>query len=64
MLEEGIPFIGIVPKLMTEDAKGTRGVTEPACDLMGRATVDEEGTQGFVLPVQGFIRGQEEARLR
>ena len=63
MLKEGVPFFGIMPKLVAEDAKGARGVAEPTGDLMGGLAIDEKGTQGFVLPVEGLFGDQEEARL-
>jgi len=63
VLKEGVPFFGIMPKLVAEDAKGTRGVAETTGDLMGGLAIDEKGTQGFVLPVEGFFGNQEEARV-
>jgi hypothetical protein len=63
VLKEGVPFFGIMPKLVAEDAKGTRGVAEAAGDLMGGLALDEKGTQGLVLPVEGLFGGQEEARV-
>ena len=61
MLKEGGPFFGNMPKLVAEDAKGTRGVAETTGDFMGGLALDEKGTQGFVLPVEGLFGGQEEA---
>ena len=52
-----------MPKLVAEDAKGTRGVAEMTGDFMGGLALDEKGTQGFVLPVEGFFGDQEEARF-
>jgi hypothetical protein len=64
VLEEGVSLFGIVPKLVAEDAKGTRGVAETTGHLVGRLTLDEKGTQGFILSVEGLFGGQEEVRLR
>ena len=46
-----------MPKLVAEDAKGTRGVAEMTGDFMGGLALDEKGTQGFVLPVEGLFGG-------
>jgi hypothetical protein len=64
VLKEGAPFFGIMPKLVAQDAKGTRGVTETPGDLVRGRTIHEKGTQRFVLPVEGLFGDQEEARLR
>jgi hypothetical protein len=56
-------FLGIMPKLVAEDAKGTRGVAETTGDLLGRLTIHEKGTQRFVLSVEGLFGDQKEARL-
>jgi hypothetical protein len=61
VLKEGVPFFGIMPKLVAEDAKGIRGVAETTGDFMGGLALDEKGTQGFVLPVEGLFGAQEEA---
>jgi hypothetical protein len=63
VLKKGFPFFGIMPKLVAEDAKGTRGIAETTGDLMRRLAVDEKGTQGFVLSVEGLFGDQEEARV-
>jgi hypothetical protein len=63
VLKEGVPFFGIMPKLVTEDAEGARGVTETTGDIMRGLAIDEKGTQSFVLPVEGFFGDQEEARV-
>jgi hypothetical protein len=61
VLKKGAPFFGIMPKLVAEDAERARGVAEATGDLMGGLAIDEKGTQGFVLPVEGFFGDQEEA---
>jgi hypothetical protein len=63
VLKEGVSFLGIMPKLMAEDAKGARGVAETAGDLLGGLAIDEKGPQRFVLSVEGLFGGQKEARL-
>ena len=54
---------GVADKRMTKDAEGAGGVAETSGDVVRGAAVNEEGTQSFVLPVQGFFGGQKEARL-
>jgi hypothetical protein len=61
VLKEGVPFSGNMPKLVAEDTKGTWGVAETTGDFLGGVALDEKGTQGFVLPVEGLFGGQEEA---
>jgi hypothetical protein len=61
--KEGVPFFGIMPKLVAEDAKGSWGVAETTGDILGGLAFDEKGTQGFVLPVEGFFGCQEEAHI-
>jgi hypothetical protein len=58
--EEGSPFLGVVAKLIAEDAEEAGGVTEAASDVAGGLLIDEEGTEGFVLALQGELRGKEE----
>jgi hypothetical protein len=53
LTEEGLAFGGVVSELMAEDAKGARGVAETAGDVAGGLVVDEEGTECFVLTLQG-----------
>jgi hypothetical protein len=52
--------VGIVAELMTENAKGARGIAETPGDLGGRLLVDKEGAEGFVLSLQRELRGEEE----
>ena len=54
---------GIVAELMAEDAEGTRGVAEAAGDLDRGKLLDEEGTQGFVLPLERRFGGEEEGGI-
>jgi hypothetical protein len=51
---------GLVAELMDEDAEAPRRVPEPSGRFGRRDTVDEEGPQGFVLPVCG-VGGLQEA---
>jgi hypothetical protein len=60
LAEEGGAFVGIVAELMTENAKGARGIAETPGDLGGRLLVDKEGAEGFVLSLQRELRGEEE----
>jgi len=62
--EEGGAPGGVMPKLIAQDPEGAGGVLEPAGDAAGRLPVDKEGTEGFVLPVEGLARPQEEGGLR
>src|SRR5208337_1986441 len=50
--EEPDAKVGIVAKLMAEDAEGTWGITKSAGGLDRGKLLDEEGTQGFVLPLE------------
>jgi hypothetical protein len=60
LTEEGSAFFWVVAELMTEDAKGARGVTEAAGDIGGGLLVDEEGAEGFVLALQGELGVEKE----
>jgi len=51
-----IPF----SELIAEDAEGAGGVAEAASDVGGWLVIDEEGTEGFVLALQGELGGKEE----
>jgi len=64
LAEEGSAFFGVVAELVTEDAKGTLRVAEAAGDIGGGFLVDEEGAEGFVLPLQGELGGKEEVPIR
>ncbi|MCP5112534.1 MAG: hypothetical protein GY953_17040 [bacterium] len=45
---------------MTQDAEGAGGISEAASGFDGRELLDEVGTEGFVLAMQGIFRGKEE----
>jgi hypothetical protein len=53
---------GLVAELMDQDPKTSRCVPEPSGRFGGRDTIDEEGPQGFVLPMGGVGGLQEAAR--
>jgi hypothetical protein len=57
--DEEVAF-GLIAKLMHQDAKATRRVTEPSGHFGGWNTFDEEGSEGFVLPMGG-VGGLQEA---
>ena len=57
--EEGSPFLGVVAKLMAEDAEEAGGVTEAASDVARGLLIDEVGTESFVLALQRELRGKE-----
>jgi hypothetical protein len=61
--EEPCAKVGIVAKLMAEDAEGTWGITKSAGDLDRGKLLDEEGTQGFVLPLEMRFGGKEEGGI-
>ena len=48
---------------MNKDAKASLGIAETPGDFLGGKSIDEEGTQGFVLPMGGIGRFQEEASV-
>ena len=52
----------LVAELMDEDPKTPRCVPEPSGHFGRRNTIDEEGPQGFVLPMGGVGGLQEPAR--
>ncbi|MEO6035085.1 MAG: hypothetical protein ABIQ35_07515 [Verrucomicrobiota bacterium] len=52
--------LGIVAKLVTEHAKGARGVAEVAGRQMGREALDKEGPERLVLPLLGVVGAAEE----
>ena len=58
--EESCSKAGIVAELMAKDTEGTWCITESAGDLDRRKLLDEESTQGFVLPVDSRFRVEEE----
>ena len=57
--DEEVAF-GLIAELMDEDAKAPRCVAEASGRLGGGETVDEEGPEGFVLPMGG-VGGLQEA---
>jgi len=61
--EESGAKVGIVAKLMAEDAEGTRGITESVGDFDRGKLLDEEGTQSFVLPLETRFGGEEEGGI-
>jgi hypothetical protein len=48
-------------EMMTQDAKGARGVTKAAGDVSRGKTLDKEGAQGLVLALGGGGGFKEEA---
>jgi hypothetical protein len=60
-LEEARAFRGIVPELVAEDPEGPGGVAEAVRDDVGGSALDEETAQGFILPVEGGVRGEKES---
>ena len=50
--EEGGALGGVVAELVAEDAEGPRCVAEAASDLVGGESLDEVGTEGFVLSLE------------
>jgi hypothetical protein len=59
LTKEGGTFVGAVTELMAQDTKGTDGGAETASDGGGGFLVNEEGTQGFVLTLEGELRVEE-----
>ena len=53
--------LGVMAKLVDQDAETSGCVAEPRGRLGGGETVDEEGAQGFVLPMGGVRWLQESA---
>jgi hypothetical protein len=60
LAEEGSAFLRIVAELMAEDAEETGGVAEAAGAVAGGFLIDEVSAEGFVLALQGELRGKEE----
>ena len=56
--EEGT--FGLIAKLMHQDAEAAGRVTESSGHFGGGETLDEEGSEGFVLPMGG-VDGLQEA---
>ena len=61
IVEEVLPFCGVVTELVAEDAESTRGIAESTSDGVRREALDEEAAESFVVFVQGFLRVKEEA---
>jgi hypothetical protein len=61
ILEKAAPLGIVMPELVTKNPKGAWRVTEPAGDFVRLAAVDEEGSKSFVLPMERFFGGKEEA---
>lgn len=55
--------VEIVAELMTEDPKGPVGIAEATGDFGRTELIDEVSTQGFVLPLEGRFRGEEEVSV-
>jgi hypothetical protein len=49
---------------VTQDAEGAGGVAEAVGDFGRGELVDEEGTESFVLSLEGRERGQKETSFR
>jgi hypothetical protein len=63
-LEEGSTFVGLMTELMAKNAKGPGGVAKAAGDIVGGQALNEEGAEGFILPVEGLFGFQEETGFR
>jgi hypothetical protein len=63
ILKEPCSFARVVPELVAEDSESARSVTESPSDIARIELIDKEGAQGFVLALQGFFRGKEEAGI-
>lgn len=60
VLEEPGLFGWIMPKLVTQDAKGARRVAEALGHLVGRHAFNEEAAKGFILSVERLFGGEKE----
>jgi hypothetical protein len=63
IIEEVLPFCGVVTELVAQDAESPWGIAESTSDGVRRESLDEEAAESFVVFVQGFLRVKEEARL-
>ena len=54
--------LGLITKLVDEDAKTPRSVAEASGHFSGGETIDEEGAQRLVLPMRRVGRHREPAR--
>ena len=61
IIEEMLPFRGIVTELVAEDAESPRGIAESTSDGVRREFLDKEAAEGFVVFVKGFLWMKEEA---
>jgi len=52
--------VGFAPEMMTQHSERAGGVPELLRDFLGRAFVDEESAQSFVLTMLRPLRLQEE----
>jgi hypothetical protein len=59
--EEEFP-VGILAKLMTEDAETAGRVAKLPGRMGGGVALDEKGAEGLILAVDGVFRFQEEGR--
>jgi hypothetical protein len=59
-VEKGGTFLGVVAELVTEDAEGAWRIAEALRGLGGRPSLDEVGTEGFILAMERLFRGKEE----
>jgi peroxiredoxin len=64
LAEEGSALVGIVPKLMAEDAKSALGIAETASHIDGGLLFDEEGAESFILALQWKLWRKEEMSAR
>jgi hypothetical protein len=55
VLEKGIAFMEIMAKLMTKDSKSPSSIAKTSGHNLGRRSFQEEGSQGFILPMKGFF---------
>ena len=60
LAEEGGAFLRVVAELIAQDAEGAGGIAETAGDVGGGLLFNEVSTEGFILALQGELRGQEE----
>jgi hypothetical protein len=63
LAEEGSALVGIVPKLMAQDAKSALGIAETASHIDGGLLFDEEGAESFILALQWKLWSKEETSV-
>jgi hypothetical protein len=61
--KEAGAFVGIMPELVAKNSEGARRVPKAPGDFSGRSAVNQEGSQGFILSVEGFFGGEEKTRV-